>query len=57
MNKSKILNDKVIEKINAVIQELRNIKIETDQDKVSIESRIAVLEWLKSGRSGHLKVN
>lgn len=57
MNKSKILNDKVIEKINAVIQELRNIKIETDQDKISIESRIAVLEWLKSGRSGHLKVD
>lgn len=57
MNKSKILNDKVIEKINAVIQELRSIKIETDQDKVSIESRIAVLEWLKSGRSGHLKVD
>ncbi|MBP3340225.1 MAG: hypothetical protein IJD69_00305 [Alphaproteobacteria bacterium] len=57
MTKSKVLNENVIAKIDAVIDELKQVKIETEQDKIGVESRISVLEWLKSGRSGHLKVD
>ncbi len=57
MTKSKVLNENVIAKIDAVIEELKQVKIETEQDKIGVESRISVLEWLKSGRSGHLKVD
>ena len=57
MTKSKVLNENVIAKIDAVIDELKQVKIETEQDKIGVESRISVWEWLKSGRAGHLKVD
>lgn len=57
MTKSKVLNENVLAKIDSVIEELKKVDAESEQDKIGVESRIAVLEWLKSGRSGHLKVD
>lgn len=56
MNKSKILTPAIIEKIDAVIEEFNKIDADA-QERVSIDARIAVLEWLKSGKSGTVQVH
>ena len=45
MTKSKVLNENVLAKIDAVIEELKKVDAESEQDKIGVESRIAVLEW------------
>lgn len=56
-SKSKVLNEDVVAKIDAVIAALRDVKIDTEEEKKSVDARVAVLEWLKSGRSGKLHVD
>lgn len=57
MNKSKVLTPEVIEKIDAVIAAFKAIEVETDEERASIEARIAVMEWLKSGKRGTVQVH
>ena len=56
-SKSKVLNEDVVAKIDAVISALMDIKVDNEEEKKSVDARIAVLEWLKSGRSGKLHVD
>ncbi len=57
MNKSKILTPDVVEKIDATIEAFKKLQPENDEERASIDARIAVLEWLKSGRRGTVKVH
>ncbi len=56
MNKSKVLTEEVVSKIDAVIDALKKIPTETEAEKASIDARISVLEWLKSGKAGTVRV-
>jgi hypothetical protein len=56
MDRKKVMTEKVIEKINDVISALQEITVENPADKSVIDSRIAILEWMKTGRSGKLIV-
>lgn len=51
-----MLTPQIVEKLDDLITEFRKIEIENDHDKKNVESRIAVLEWLKSGKAGRLEV-
>ena len=56
MDKKKVLTDKVIDKINDVIDALKEIEVKDAEERRIVESRIAVLEWLKSGQPGKVVV-
>lgn len=55
-DKRKVLTPEIVAKLDDLIAEFRKIEIENDYDKKNVESRIAVLEWLKSGKAGRLEV-
>lgn len=55
-DKCKVLTPEIVAKLDDLIAEFRKIEIENDYDKKNVESRIAVLEWLKSGKAGRLEV-
>lgn len=55
-DKCKVLTPEIVAKLDDLIAEFHKIEIENDYDKKNVESRIAVLEWLKSGKAGRLEV-
>ncbi len=57
MNKSKVLTPDVIEKIDAAIDAFRKIDAANAEERASIDARVAVLEWIKSGKSGTVQVH
>lgn len=56
MDKKKVLTDKFVQKIDEAIDALREIKVENADEQRVIDSRVAVLKWLKSGQAGKLVV-
>ncbi len=56
MDKRRVLTDKFVQKVDEAIEALREITVENAEEQKVIDSRVAVLEWLKSGQAGKLVV-
>lgn len=56
MDKKRVLTDKFVQKVDEAISALREIDVKDSDEQMVIDSRVAVLEWLKSGRAGKLVV-
>ncbi len=57
MLKNNILTPEIIEAIDNVIQLMKGLDLQNEQDKKHIQGRIAALEWLKTGEGGKIVVN